>query len=419
MQFPILYGKDKNNNIKTWYTYISKLPDDNYACYTEYGRLNGKCQKTSQIYRDGKNIGKSNQTSIYEQCLLETTKKWNDKKKEGYSEILPTHSHSITSETYEPLSTPSTPPTPSTPRSPPQQSSTTTTKPNINNVYLPMLANTFNIGNPKHLNIFPCLVQPKLDGVRCICYLNNAKDRVIAQSRTGNFFTSINHITSTLFENLLNYNHNSNINLILDGELYTNEIPFEELVGLVKQKKIKLDEKNKYHIIKYHIYDIILNDTPFEIRNKILHHFIEYSKNEHIFFVKTEEVLNINDFKNAFNNYVSDGYEGIMLRSKTGNYVCNYRSSHLLKYKQFIENEYKIVGFDEGTGRDTGTVIWTCTTPDGNIFNVRPRGSIKSRTDLFNNGNSYIGKWLTVIYQELSDHNIPRFPVGKCIRDSY
>ena len=60
MNFPILYGKDKNNNIKTWYTYISKLPDDNYICYIEYGRLNGKCQQTSQIYRTGKNIGKSN-----------------------------------------------------------------------------------------------------------------------------------------------------------------------------------------------------------------------------------------------------------------------------------------------------------------------------------------------------------------------
>jgi DNA ligase-1 len=151
----------------------------------------------------------------------------------------------------------------------------------------------------------------------------------------------------------------------------------------------------------------------------MLHNFIEKSQNEHICFVKTEEVLNITDFKNAFNNYVSEGYEGIMLRSKDGNYVCNYRSSHLLKYKQFIENEYRIVGFSEGTGRDTGTVIWKCINSDGNIFNVRPRGSIQNRTEMFNNGNSYIGKLLTVIYQELSENNIPRFPVGKCIRDSY
>jgi DNA ligase-1 len=90
-----------------------------------------------------------------------------------------------------------------------------------------------------------------------------------------------------------------------------------------------------------------------------------------------------------------------------------------LKYKEFMESEYKIVGFDEATGRDSGTVIWKCTTPDGDIFNVRPRGSIKERRDLFMNGTTYIGKWLTVIYQELSERNIPRFPVGKCIRDSY
>lgn len=403
MQFPILYGKDKNNNIKKWYTYVSKLPDENYACYTEFGRLNGKCQQTTQIYRFGKNIGKSNQTTIYEQCVLETTKKWNDKQKEGYSESLPTNITDIQNIPndmndsvikYE-----------------------NNTSSSTSNVYLPMLANTFNILNPKHLTIFPCFVQPKLDGVRCICYLNNTKDKVIAQSRTGNFFTSITHITNTLFTNLLNYNRN----LVLDGELYTNEIPFEELVGLVKQKKIKTDDAdvNKYLVIKYHIYDIIINDTPFEMRNNMLHKFIEHSKNEHICFVKTDEVSNLVDFKTAFHNYVNDGYEGIMLRSKTGNYVCNYRSANLLKYKEFMENEYRIVGFDEGTGRDSGTVIWKCSTLDGDIFNVRPKGSMQIRKEMFNNGNAYIGKWLTVIYQELSERNIPRFPVGKCIRDKY
>lgn len=406
MNFPILYGKDKNNNIKTWYTYISKLPDDNYICYIEYGRLNGKCQQTSQIYRNGKNIGKSNQTTIYEQCVLETTKKWNDKKKEGYIENLVQEikeggeedkykqTQSITQDSVVPV------------------------KEILNtNVYLPMLANTFNLSNPKHINKFPCFVQPKLDGVRCICYLNNTKDKVLSQSRTGNFFTSLSHITDSLFHNITTFPTNNNI--ILDGELYTNQLPFEELVGLVKQKNIKLDDVYKYSFIKYHVYDIIIKNISFEIRNQILQSFVNYSKNDNICFVKTEEVSNIDEFKSAFNNYISDGYEGIMVRTKEGEYVCNYRSSDLLKYKQFVENEYKIVGFSEGTGRDSGTVIWICINENGDEFHVRPRGTIQNRKDMFNNGNSYIGKWLTVIYQELSERNIPRFPVGKCIREQY
>jgi DNA ligase-1 len=411
MNFPILYGKDKHNNIKTWYVYISKLPDEHYICYTEYGRLNGKCQQTSQIYRSGKNIGKSNETSIYEQCVLETTKKWNDKKKEGYSEIIPNNI-----------------PLPAPAQSPAKSQNSTlyeelsknkSSKDNNDEVYfLPMLANTFSISNPKHLSMFPCFVQPKLDGIRCICYLNNTKDKVLAQSRTGNFFTSLSHITDSLFTSLSNYQ----INIILDGELYTNEIPFEELVGLVKQKKIKQNEAHKYFIIKYHVYDIIIKDTPYTNRNQILQNFINNSNtnNEYLCFVKTEEVNNLDEFTKKFHNYVNeDGYEGIMIRSKDGHYVCNYRSSNLLKYKEFMESEYKIVGFDEATGRDSGTVIWKCVTTNGDIFNVRPRGSIKERRNLFSNGSTYIDKWLTIIYQELSERNIPRFPVGKCIRDSY
>ena len=35
------------------------------------------------------------------------------------------------------------------------------------------------------------------------------------------------------------------------------------------------------------------------------------------------------------------------------------------------------------------------------------------------NGDKYIGKKLTVIYQELTEDGKPRFPVGKAIRDGY
>jgi DNA ligase-1 len=36
---------------------------------------------------------------------------------------------------------------------------------------------------------------------------------------------------------------------------------------------------------------------------------------------------------------------------------------------------------------------------------------------LYKRGDSLIGKYLTVTYQELSEYGVPRFPVGKTIRD--
>ena len=108
-----------------------------------------------------------------------------------------------------------------------------------------------------------------------------------------------------------------------------------------------------------------------------------------------------------------------MLRNKEGKYRCNYRSHDLQKYKEFVEEEYPIVGFTQGDGRDKGTVIWICRTKEEKEFNVRPRGTIAARTFLFNNGHKYIGKMLTVIYQELTEEGKPRFPVGKDVRENY
>ena len=85
--------------------------------------------------------------------------------------------------------------------------------------------------------------------------------------------------------------------------------------------------------------------------------------------------------------------------------------------KTFLDGEYRIVDYLEGTGNEAGCVIWGCETPDGQTFRVRPRGTQEDRKVLFQNGNDYIGKMLTVRYQELTDEGVPRFPVGIAIRD--
>ena len=100
-------------------------------------------------------------------------------------------------------------------------------------------------------------------------------------------------------------------------------------------------------------------------------------------------------------------------------YRCNYRSHDLQKYKEFLEDEFLIVGFTQGDGRDKGTIIWICVTKEGKEFSVRPRGTMEHRRKLFQTGEKYVGKKLTIIYQELTEEGKPRFPVGKDVRDKY
>ena len=110
-----------------------------------------------------------------------------------------------------------------------------------------------------------------------------------------------------------------------------------------------------------------------------------------------------------------------MVRNKQGMYQLGARSYDLQKYKEFEDKEYKVTAFTDGQGLEKGLVIWTCETPEGKHFQVRPRGTHEERATIFKDVTKhpakYIGKELTVRFQELSDDGIPRFPVGLSFRD--
>jgi DNA ligase-1 len=387
-ELPILYGTEKNGKIKQWKAsvYLNHSNHSNYAIsFIEFGQLDGKKQTAIREYKEGKNIGKKNETTPLQQCINETRKKWSDKKeKENYKENYDYNYNNNKEEDKE-----------------------------EDNKYFPMLAHTYdpNTNDSKKNKItFPCYVQPKLDGLRCIMY--QTQDNIIkCQSRTGAYFNTMSHITDELSLFFNKYR------VILDGELYTDEMPFEELAGLIKKKKLSDSDREKLKFVKYHVYDIIDLNKTYSERNKDIQSKITRFK--YIVSVPTYLSNTKEDVKEYFGQFIEKGYEGIMLRNMQGLYRCNYRSYDLQKYKEFKESEYEIIGFKEGEGRDKGTVIWICKTEKGREFNVRPRGTIEKRREFFNKGNKYIGKKLTVIYQELSELEIPRFPVGKAIRDDY
>lgn len=407
-KFATLYGSDKSGKTKQWSASVYEK-DGIAIAEIEFGQLGGKLQKTTREYTEGKNIGKKNETTPYQQCLNETRKRWEDKKEkerytegfpEGLFEDLPKDSNKyLPKESNKDL---------------PKDSKTPPNNPSGNEKeekYFPMLAHTYDPSSTKKKKndiIFPCYVQPKLDGLRCIVYSTGGT--IVCQSRTGTYFETMEHIVKEITPYF-----NGDKNLVFDGELYTTEMPFEELAGLIKKKKITDNDRERLKHVKYHIYDII-NDEPYSKRYKWIHDNIREKR--YLSSVPTF-LTDRKDFKKYFSEFVEDGYEGIMLRNIEGLYRCNYRSNDLQKYKEFMESEYEIVGAKEGDGRDKGTVIWVCKNEEGKEFSVRPRGTIEMRKEWFENGREYIGSMLTVIYQELSELGIPRFPVGKSIRDGF
>jgi hypothetical protein len=440
--FPKLYAIDKNGKIKVWTAAVLQPTDKNAvaAAYATaritHGYIDGKQQVSLRDYNVGKNIGRSNETTPLEQCISETRRKWTDKKeKEAYTETKPADCGEgygdISGNNYDTDDDDDGESAAAIPAGP----------------FLPMLAQTFDPATAdlaartkkKKVIKFPCYVQPKLDGLRCVSYATRTANdaTIVLQSRTGAFFTGLPHIAAALRPYL-----SQHPSVVIDGELYTDQMPFEELAGLIKKKKITESDVTRLKKVKYHVYDIYdhaQHGMPYSERMGVLAAAVrrcgcvandtltasgrmlrsDTDAAAVVVLVRTEKVAVLSEFRQLFAEFVEAGYEGIMLRNAAGVYRANYRSNDLQKYKEFLEDEYRIIDFTQGEGRDAGAVIWVCETADGKEFSVRPRGTMEQRRDWFNDGGSYIGKNLTVVYQELTEEGKPRFPVGKAVRHGY
>ena len=150
-----------------------------------------------------------------------------------------------------------------------------------------------------------------------------------------------------------------------------------------------------------------------EILKSLSTNAVELTDNIYVF--KEDQLEEIHDL------FVDEGYEGLMLRNLDMPYEFS-RSWNLVKYKVMKDDEYKIVDAEQSLkGKQKGAIIWICETPQGDRFNVVPNGTMTYRKDLWDawktDPKQFIGKELTVQYQELTPKGIPRFPKGIALRD--
>jgi len=114
--------------------------------------------------------------------------------------------------------------------------------------------------------------------------------------------------------------------------------------------------------------------------------------------------------------FLEDGYEGAIVREFDGEYRMGHRSNKLLKIKNFMDDEFEIIGFTTGVGRFNGCIIWECITDGGDEFRVVPQGTEEERRTTYTEAEDHIGEMLKVKFFDLTDDGIPRFPVGIGIR---
>lgn len=367
-ELDVLFDISSSGKTKFWKTWVQEY--DNYSeISTHSGYLGYPGLVTTKKIYEGKNLNKINATTHYEQACSEAQSKWNEKIRKG--SVL---------------------------------SANNLAQSDIKK--LPMLAHKYK--DKKKNVIFPVFLQPKLNGVRC--YSTIANENVNMLSRGGKFFGGLDHIRSDLGLLFKAFPH-----LDFDGELFTKQLTFQEIVSAVKNEHKKVDN---LELLEYHIYDVFDNNNPdadFSQRKEILDLLKEVLPPS-IKVVPTEICYCEEDLLFFHKDY-SRSYEGTMIRSFVGSYTHNHRSTSLLKLKDFLDSEYIIVGGYEGQGLSEKQAILTLQGPDDKTFNCRCRGPNSYREWQLENLESLIGKLLTVRYQALSDDSIPIFPVGISIRD--
>lgn len=133
--YPMLYKKDKSDNVRIWLLKATMHSDNTFWIETEYGQKDGKIIHGEKQVKEGKNIGKKNETTVEQQTILICDKTFKDKKeKEEYIESLDEIDSVKTDMSFP-----------------------------------PMLADTWEPTSKTKRKIdikFPCFVQPKLDGIR-------------------------------------------------------------------------------------------------------------------------------------------------------------------------------------------------------------------------------------------------------------
>jgi DNA ligase-1 len=282
---------------------------------------------------------------------------------------------------------------------------------------LPMLATDWGkLKRPERL-LAECLLQPKLDGIRCV--VSTATGAMF--SRTGKPLVSMPHIEEAV---RLASQAAAPPAAWLDGEVYRHGASFQGIVGAAR-RTVNV-EPGGSAALQLHLFDTV-DEAPAAERSRRLHGWLAAASGlvspgrlEPLQAVHTEalrappslEALR-GTVDAAVARFIGQGYEGAILRVAAAPYCRAKRSLDLVKAKRFLQEEFEVVEIEE-RDRQPGTAgAVRCRTVGGLEFSATPECTEADKVDMWRRRDEYLGaQWLaTVRYQELTDAGVPRFPV--------
>lgn len=358
-KFPTLYKRNTNGSIQEWTIVV-----DGNSFWSEHGQHGGAIVTDKPTFCEAKNIGKKNETTAEEQAILEAQSKYDKKLRQKHYLSI----EDVDKESW----------------------------------IQPMLAKPLK--DRKKEITWPVMLNIKYNGCRCII----TKDG--AFSRKGEEFFNIKHIRDSLKRVFEKYP-----DLVLDGELFNESLKNNlnrliKLVAVTRKEKDLTTEliKESEEIVRFYIYDGYFKgkeNVPYEERFKQITSItkdIKYCKE-----VLWEYANNEIEVKEFADKIIAKGHEGAILRIKDMPYQ-HKRSHDLLKIKNFIDAEFEVVDIESGSGNWEGIAKRIiCRLDNGKTFASNVRGTMEHLRQALEEKEKYIGKKVTVEFQEYSEYGVP------------
>lgn len=247
---------------------------------------------------------------------------------------------------------------------------------------------------------------PKLDGYRCLAVVKDGD--VTLYSRNGSVyknFPSIEESLSTLCKDT---------SVVLDGEIMSDDFQSMQQSAFASKRGTTVGD------VKFHVFDYIPHKEwesgKFTTKKSDRYRYLEgmsHAFPENITLVDHDLVSDKQAILDLEVQYMALGYEGVMVVPDIP-YYKGRKSNKLMKFKTMLSQDCEIIGFYEGTegtrheGRMGGIVV---RQENGLECECGSGFSDADRDYMWNNKSEFLGRIAEIKYQELTNHNIMRFPI--------
>jgi hypothetical protein len=455
---PILFSIDKSGSERMWKIWV-----EDKTVHRIQGLVKGKKQPYQRVYK-AKNIGKKNETSPEEQAKQSAEKTWVDQISKGYFPKC-NEGKAMLKRVQKASSTTGGHNINAGAAIRGRKGKTVSSKNvsfavgGIHTFIKPMKAGVWELSDtnnpksviPKVLKYFNfeeggVYIQPKLDGWRCIARVQNTPDGIkcILTTNNGKQYKWF----GKLRDEIINFVKGREKLMLdgLDGELYIHRLVDKNGVGLddaarfstickmcALARKEPHEMEDQMTLVVFDLVDLtgkLTQDDRFSNLKELFSD--QYSKqnssnsgkNTHVQLCETRVANFLEEVIDYHDDVAQRGYEGVIIRSRDLVYT-DKRSLKMRKYKNFIDREYTIVDVEKDEGVADEYFVWVCQDSEiidhntGRLkrFKAKPKGVREDREYWYQNYLEYLGKPMTVKFQEYTEDGIPRFPIAIGIRE--